>query len=120
MDIADFTFFTNLEEAKADPSGAIYFEGDYGGQIYLSALASEINCTEECLRQLLVDIENLPGGWGDLEGSSITFASVAYVPSVILGGMGGGMITNGIWVHGDLSCVENEIKEVLRGQRERL
>ena len=120
MDYADFTYFTDLAQAKADPNGVIYFEGDYGGQIYLSALANEINCTEECLYQLLTDIENLPGGWGDMEGSSITFASVAYVPSVILGGMGGGMITNGIWVHGDLGRVENEIKEVLRGQRERL
>ena len=49
-----FRDFGFSEQAEQD--FAVIFEGDFGGQIYLTCPALEIKCNENPLHQLLLDI----------------------------------------------------------------
>jgi hypothetical protein len=46
----------SFSEAKKIPNAYVVFEGDYGGQIYLTCPMSKINCNEKILKQLFSDI----------------------------------------------------------------
>jgi len=106
----------SLEEAKAVSDGVIVFEGDYGGQIYLVCVASMVKCSAEVLQQLLEDIDSF--AWGDLGGARI-FYERHPIGSGIIGGMGGGIVTEDLWVHKRISelQLDSAIREVIVGQR---
>ena len=110
--------FESLSEAKA-ADGVVVLEGDYGGQIYVVAPAEVVACSEQTLEQLLADVDGLV--WKDLAGARVFFEA-AEEGSVIPGGMGGGRVTKGIWIHEDLKKlgVASGIEDVLAGRGERL
>jgi len=99
------------------PDGIVVLEGDHGGQIYVVAPAREVHCSEEVLGHLLADIDEAQ--WDDEEGARVYYERHAPGAS-ISGGMGGGVVTDAIWVHPKLSALRASILEVLHGERSRL
>jgi len=121
MDYATLTYLSNLSDAQSDSDGVVIFEGDMGGQIYLTAHASLVRCSEQVLRDLLVAIDEGPFGFNDADSTSMSFASCEYNPDGpvhMVGGMGGGIINGGIWIHEDLAPIADAITAVLEGREE--
>ena len=107
----------SLAEAQADPEGVVILEGDYGGQIYAVCPARLVRCDEEALRRLLQDIDGL--AWRDPDGAGVYFESLP-VGSGVWGGMGGGRVVDGVWVHPKLRGFATAIGDVLAGRKEHL
>jgi hypothetical protein len=110
----------DLAEVKKDPLGVVILEADEGGQILVVARAGKVVCDEPVMTQLLMIWTNTPGpGATRIRPGSCTRASAR---ACIPGGMGGGLATDGIWVHPRLveDGLESAIVEVLDGKRERV
>jgi hypothetical protein len=113
--------FGSLQEAQSDPDGAVILEGDDGGQLYLAFPARAVNCTEESLSLLLLDLDEIcwPGNDADM-------ARVIYerrpVGQGVAGGMGGGVVSPGGWIHPAITAlgIEAEIRSVLDGTSPRV
>ena len=89
----------SLAEAQAEQNFAVVFEGDYGGQIYVTCPVEKIKCSEQALERLLLDIDGL--AWEIPPGCGIFF-ELAPIGSGIAGGMGGAQVTSDVWVHPEL------------------
>lgn len=99
------------------PDSIVVFEGDYGGQIYLVARVSVISCSEQVLVSLLSELDSLK--WKDPQGTGLYFEE-AEIGQPIPGGMGGGIVTEGIWVHPRLEKYSSKVEDVLTGKRSSL
>lgn len=108
-----------LEEAKQHADGVVIFEGDYGGAIYLTCPAHLVQCSEELLQQLLRDIDKrlINHHWGLM----VCYERLA-AGSGVSGGWGGGLVTEGLWLHDKVEALNlcNAIEAVLSGSRETL
>jgi hypothetical protein len=99
----------------------VNLEGEDGGQAYLVMPASQVQCSEETLRVLLRDLDAIcwPGNYEDM-------ARVVYerrpIGSLISGGMGGGQVADGVWIHPSLVDLGlgDEVGDVLFGRLPRL
>lgn len=91
--------FRTLAEAKAAPQAALILEGDYGGQILLTCPVALIGCTDARIHRLSVELQQLC--WGDPHGSGVQFEPLGPGDGVA-GGMGGGVVTDGLWLHEEL------------------
>jgi TPR repeat protein len=88
-------------EAVAAPDGVIIAEGDYGGQIYFTCPARLVRCSEAELLQLLEEVDATQ--WDSvLEGGARIYYERLPVGAGVAGGMGGGEIVEGVWMHEDL------------------
>ena len=94
-------------------------QGDDGGQIYLVARATEVKCSAEALQQLLIDLDEIAWPENDASARGI-FYERRPVGSCISGGMGGGMVSEKIWIHKKFSESEPAILSVLGGNRDRI
>jgi hypothetical protein len=110
-----------LAEAKAHDDSVVIIEGDDGGQIYAAFLASEVGCTEDALAQLLLDLDAIawPGNYPDM---AHVFYERHQVGATIPGGMGGGIVVEGGWVHPEFHELNlaDQIREVVVGTRARI
>lgn len=107
-----------FEEARAAADGVVIAEGDYGGQIYFTCPARLVRCDEALLWQLLEDVDATQ--WGSVqEGSASLYFERLPVGSGVWGGMGGGQVVEGVWVHDDLRDQGDDgaIRDVLEGRR---
>jgi hypothetical protein len=103
--------FDSLEEAKNYENTYVIFEGDYGGQIYLTCSTKIVKCTEEELYTLLKEIDEK--NWQEPEGAGIYFEQIPEKRGVV-GGMNGGYITDDLWVHPQIENInEEEIRKVI-------
>lgn len=107
----------SLEEARADPEGVAILEGDDGGTIYVVTPARLIQCSSEILQQLLHDIDALD--WDDPSMAHLCYERQP-VGARVAGGCGGGLVTEGIWVHERLQSVAEPIRRVIIGIQPRL
>jgi hypothetical protein len=82
--------------ARDHPGSVVIFEGDYGGTIYLTIPVREVACDEAALKQLLVDIDSMC--WSDSRGARLVY-EVVPVGARVAGGMGGGQVVDGLWLH---------------------
>lgn len=103
----------SLAEAQAAPDGVVVLEGDYGGQIYVVAPSTLVRCSEGALQDLLADIDARE--WADPDGARVYYERRA-VGAGIAGGMGGGLVIDGIWVHPELSVASAAVVDVLAGR----
>jgi hypothetical protein len=110
--------FGSLTEAQADNDGIVVLEGDYGGQIYVVFVASEVRCTEASLARLLSDLDAIAWPCNNTDGASVFYEQLS-VGSGVSGGMGGGVVVAGGWVHPRLreQNLDQQIREVIAGQR---
>lgn len=115
----DYGSFGSLAEARADPDGVVILEGDMGGQIYLVVRAIQVACSEDALEQLLRDLDAREWPRNDADMARVCFERKP-IGGPVAGGMGGGVVTEGVWVHPRLRALEQDIAEVLSGKRVRL
>ena len=101
-----------LEEARKYNDSYLVMEGDWGGQIYLAIPVILIKCSYEILKSLLKELDKILWEINEGEGSGIYFERMRKETSVI-GGMGGGMATNAIWIHKDLTHLKKKIIDVI-------
>jgi hypothetical protein len=108
----------SLQEAQADVNGYVILQGDDGGQIYVVAAAHSVRCSEETLRQLLREIDEIewPGNPDNMRG---VFFERLGPNSAVAGGMGGGVVETQPWVHKRLEAqgMREAILQVLRGEQ---
>lgn len=118
---AGYTSFASLPDAQHDPQGVVILEGDEGGQIYVVAPARLVACTEEVLAQLLVDLDEICWPGNDPGMRHLVYERVPE-GEYVAGGMGGGEVTGGIWIHPRIEDIglAGEIRAVLSGTVERL
>ncbi len=109
----------SLEEAQNISDGVVIFEGDYGGTIYLTCPADKVKCSVETLKQLLADIDDCI--WNNPHGAKVLYER-HQIGSGIAGGMGGGIVTDGVWIHKELTekDLHEKIEAVLKGQNSKL
>jgi hypothetical protein len=112
----EYKAIESLDEARAMTDAAIVMEGDYGGSIYLTCPAGLVGCDEPTLRQLLHDLDGYD--WNDPEGVGFYY-EVAPVGSGVAGGTGGGVVTDGVWLHPDLEAkgLRERVEAVITGKR---
>jgi hypothetical protein len=108
-----------LQEAQGHSDGVVIFEGDYGGAIYLTCPVRLVRCSAQALQHLLHDIDKklIDHHWGLM----VCYERLA-PGSPVSGGWGGGLITEGVWLHDRVEALSlrKPIEEVLSGSRERL
>jgi hypothetical protein len=111
----------SLAEAQQAPDGRAILDGDWGGQVYLTCPASIVRCSQDVLHHLLVDIDARCWQCNEGEGAGVYFERKP-AGAGVLGGMGGGIVTDGLWLHKDVEGfgVRTQIEEILAGHRERL
>lgn len=93
---ASYVSAGDLHTARTRPDMYAIFEGDDGGTIYLTVPVSLIFCTEEALVALLRDIDEIV--WNDESMRRIVYEPHT-VGNRVAGGMGGGRIESGLWIH---------------------
>ena len=112
----EYIAYRSLEDARADPDAAVIFEGDDGGQVYLTCPVRNVRCGEEVLRSLLADLDRL--AWGQPDRARMQFERRP-VGSGVGGGMGGGIVREGPWLHAELDTpgLAAQVVAVLAGER---
>jgi hypothetical protein len=111
----------SLEEAQRVADGRVILEGDYGGQVYLTCPAALVRCSSEVLQQLLLDIDAWCWPGNDGHGAGVYFEQKP-VGAGVWGGMGGGIIADGLWLHAEVEGfgIRDQVEAVLTGGRDRL
>ena len=111
--------FRTLLDAQEAADGLVVMEGDYAGQIYLTCPASHVRCDQETLELMLRDLDAL--SWKDAASAQV-FYERGLPGSGVMGGMGGGLIVDGVWIHPQLQKlgVEEAVREVIGGTRKRI
>src|SRR5262249_16251045 len=114
-----YTAFTTFAAAREHSGSVVIFEGDYGGTIYLTIPVRDVACGETALKQLLFDIATMYSS--DPRGARVLY-EVVQVGAGVAGGMGGGQIVNGLWLHPKIAAlgVREDVEQVLNGKREQI
>lgn len=121
VSLPEWNFLVSLEDARACPDGVVQLEGDWGGQTYVICPARQVECSAATLEELLADVDAL--AWGNPHGTYLNFVR-AVTGQNIGGGMGGGLVTDRLWVHPHLEAgnpgISEQIAAVLAGLRRKL
>lgn len=114
---SSYVSFTSLEDAQNDDNGVMIMEGDDGGTIYVVCPARRVRCSQQTLERLLCDID--AHVWNEPDMAHI-FYERATIGQGIAGGMGGGLVTDDIWVHAKLNHLADSVRAVIAEVRSRL
>jgi hypothetical protein len=109
-----YVAFESLEAARAAPEGVVVLEGDYGGQIYMVVPARLVRCRDEDLQALLLMLDS--HAWKDPAGARVYYERRP-LGAGVGGGMGGGRVMDGVWLHPDLRALETAVAAVVQGKR---
>lgn len=114
-----YTALETFAVACKQPGSIVIFEGDDGGTIYLTIPVLNVACGEPALRHLLLDIDTMC--WSDHSMARVVY-EIAAVGEKVVGGMRGGQVTGGLWLHPQVEALEirEGIEQVLKGQLERI
>ena len=115
----DYFPIPDYASAKESENGCVIIEGDYGGQIYLTCPMKQVLCSHETLAQLSKDIDAM--FWDDDDGRGIFYEDIP-TGGGVAGGMGGGVVTSGLWIHPKLrdAGLFDRILAVITGKQERI
>ncbi len=106
----------NLGSAREIPNGYAVLEGDDGGTIYATAPVRLIMCSENELQRLLHSLDAIV--WPHNEDDT---RRIVYEPhdvgDIVAGGMGGGKIGEGVWVHPVLDAHREAVIDIITGKR---
>lgn len=86
----------SLEEARTMEHTAVVMQGDAGAQIYLTVPVQHVACDENALLGLLEALDALE--CRNPASAALSF-ELAPIGSGVFGGMGGGLIIDGVWLH---------------------
>jgi len=103
----------SLEEAKQHDDAIVVLEGDYGGIIYATCPVKHLkeNITSQEISDLCKALERKYWGYGTSKvpdcipqegGWDVNYQRLA-VGRGVWGGMGGGKVEDGLWIHSKLS-----------------
>jgi hypothetical protein len=112
-----FRPLSGYDEARNIEDAYVFFEGDWGGQIYLVCPMRRVRCSEKALQEILLEIDRRQ--WKDAEGAAIYYER--HRPGDgIWGGMGGGRALDELWIHPALArrSLRGGIRDALEGGRE--
>ena len=93
-----------LEEARVVSDGVVILEGDWGGSIFATCPVKYIKATHQEIETLCqsleasffpTNIKHHGGGWG-------VFYQRKSPGDGVWGGMGGGLVIDGLWIHAKL------------------
>lgn len=116
INIRELTKFGSFDEAKKASDGTVVLTGDHGGQIYLTCPAKYIKCGEETLKNLLKEIDDIEWGCDEFGSAEIDYRRAKPCDG-ICGGMGGGVVEDGLWIHPDIADGKKElIRKVINGE----
>jgi hypothetical protein len=117
----EYVSYPSLTEAASDPDGALVLCGDYGGTVFVTAPARLVGCDVGALRTLVSDLDAVTWMSGDLTSASVALERHP-VGTGVVGGMGGGVVIDGVWVHPtDVpEEIHAQVREVVSGQRARV
>lgn len=117
----DYVAFTSLAEAQQHSDAVAVFEGDDGGQIYAVVLVSEVVCGQPTLEVLLRDLDAIAWPHNDANSAKVFFER-RRVGDGIAGGMGGGVVVHGVWVHPEFVelGLDDDIRRVIAAQQDRI
>lgn len=98
-------------------NACVIFEGDWSGQIYLTCPMKYVHCSEDILLNLLVTLDDYDWHCNGGDGRGILFEVLPFGAGVP-GGMGGGAIVDGLWIHERLekASLLNRIAAVVFGE----
>ena len=110
--------FSSLAEAVAK-GGVVILEGDEGGQIYLTCPAALVKCGEDGLHRVLMYLDER--AWDDRSSAHIYYEKLDEGGGVA-GGMGGGLVTEDVWIHPNLmnKGLMPAVRAFIRGESEDL
>jgi hypothetical protein len=99
----------------------VIIEGDYGGQIFATCPARLIGCSEERLGNLAAELETGINATDDASPAQVVFEPVP-IGGGVPGGMGGGWVTDGVWVHAEIRQVgwQPAVEGILLGSQDAL
>jgi hypothetical protein len=114
--------FESLTEAQRAPGVFVILEGDWGGQIYLTAPAAAIRCDERSLRRLLRDLDRVAWQSNGGDGAGIRYERHPDRSSLAAGMGGAAVFADSLWLHPRLDDlgIAAKIIGVLVGQRSAL
>ncbi len=125
--------FPSLDAARQHPDAVMIMQADYGGQILLTCPVRAIAANQAAVDQLFVDLVNITWGRGfdlidhDAQALSDHGNDIFYEPlspgKGVWGGMGGGAVGDGLWVHPELEhelLLRDQIEDVLKTRIARL
>lgn len=110
----------SLDEARTFADGVLVIEGDFGGQIHVTAPVRLVQCSVDRLDRLASELEEI--AWPskrDLGSVSVLFERLA-VGSHVAGGMGGARVIDGVWVHDEFKQLglDKAIAAIVEGREE--
>lgn len=105
-----------LAEAAVHDDIWVIMVADFGGVIMLTFPARRARCSEEALEELCLALSDIDGG---SRRDSGIFYDRAQVGSWVSGGVGGGVITPGLWLHAEMggANVASLVFQILMGQK---
>ena len=109
----------DLQEARKYHDAVMIFEGDSGGQIYLVSPVKNVKCSIDSLNRLFYDLDMIAWPSNDHDEMGI-FYERRRVGEGIAGGMGGGVVVDGLWLHEEFNQIKGKIEGVLSGKRSHL
>jgi hypothetical protein len=95
-----------IEEAEQHPCAVAVLEGDWGGTIYATIPLRLTDLDADGLKALALNLERI--FWScnidedSPEGGAAAYLTLAKPGEGVLGGMGGGCVVDGTWIHPDL------------------
>ncbi len=116
---AGYEAVESLAEARAREGFAVVMQGDDGGSIYLTCPAAAIRCDEATLQHLLEDLD--ARCWNDRDSARLFYERLP-VGSRVAGGTGGGLVTEGVWLHPRIEKqgLQAQVQAIIAGERDRI
>lgn len=102
-------------EASIYDDSVMIMEGDWGGQIYLVCPVHLMKCDDVALKLLLRTLDGLAWPGNCLEGACIYYER-HNKGEIISGGMRGGLVEDGLWVHNEFLDLRDKIEQVILGK----
>ena len=116
---AGYEAVESLPEARARKDFAVVMQPDDGGSIYLTCPAVAIRCDEATLERLLADLD--ARYWNERDSARLFYERLP-VGSRVAGGTGGGLVTEGVWLHPRLEeqGLQAQVQAIIAGARDRI
>jgi hypothetical protein len=112
--------YRTLAEARSAEAATVILEGDYGGQIYLTAPIQHVGCSEARLTLLANELELLC--WSRTNKGERVVFEPGLPGCRVGGGMGGGLVIDGVWTHEEIRQLglAELVTDILAGRRDDL
>lgn len=114
-----FKSYKDLKSAKTDPDSYVVMQGDWGGQIYLTCPIKCVTCDEYMLKKVLRKLDGMCWGCNAGAGADLCYETHRS-GDVVPGGMGGGLATDGLWIHPNIlneGNIKAELESIILGKK---